>query len=80
MNEFVVQVHLSFTSVVPSSMQRTLYIIATTSRSGSTHLCRMLTSTRRLGEPAEYYNVRVKPERMETWNAKSDIEYFQQML
>ena len=61
-------------------MNRKLYIIATTSRSGSTHLCRMLTSTRRLGEPAEYYNVRVKPERMKLWNANSDLEYFQQML
>lgn len=60
--------------------KREFYLIATTSRSGSTHLCRMLTSTRRLGEPAEYYNVRVKPERMKLWKAKSDLEYFQQML
>ncbi len=61
-------------------VKRTLYIIATTSRSGSTHLCRMLTSTRRLGEPAEYYNVRVKPQRMKLWNVTSDLEYFQQVL
>ena len=61
-------------------MQRILYIIATTSRSGSTHLCRMLTSTRRMGEPAEYYNVRVKPDRMKLWNATTDLEYFQEML
>jgi len=61
-------------------MQRKLYIIATTSRSGSTHLCRMLTSTGRLGEPAEYYNVRVKPERMQLWNAADDVDYFRQML
>ena len=61
-------------------MQRTLYIIATTSRSGSTHLCRMLTATRRLGEPAEYYNVRVRPERMKLWGAASAAEYFQQLL
>ena len=63
-----------------NAMQRRLYIIATTSRCGSTHLCRMLTSTCRLGEPAEYYNVHVKPERMKLWHAQSDIEYFQQML
>ena len=61
-------------------MQRRVYIIATSSRSGSAHLCRMLTSTRRLGEPAEYYNVRVKPERMKLWNATSDFEYFREML
>lgn len=61
-------------------MNRTLYIIATTSRSGSTHLCRMLTSTRALGEPAEYYNVRVKPQRMKLWNAANDLDYFRQML
>ncbi len=61
-------------------MQRTLYLIATTSRSGSTHLCRMLTATQRLGEPAEYYNVRVRPERMKLWNAASDADYFQQVV
>ena len=60
--------------------QRTLYLIATTSRSGSTHLCRMLTSTRRMGEPAEYYNVGIKPQRMQLWNVASDLEYFQEML
>jgi LPS sulfotransferase NodH len=62
------------------TMQRTLYLIATTSRSGSTHLCRMLTATRRLGEPAEYYNVRVKPLRMQLWGATSDADYFQQVV
>ena len=61
-------------------MQRKLYIIATTSRSGSTHLCRMLTSTGRLGEPAEYYNPRSKPKRMLHWNASTGWEYFQQVL
>jgi len=61
-------------------MQRTLYLIATTSRSGSTHLCRMLAATRRLGDPAEYYNVRVKPLRMQLWNAASDADYFQQVV
>jgi LPS sulfotransferase NodH len=61
-------------------MQHTLYLIATTSRSGSTHLCRMLTATQRLGEPAEYYNVRVRPERMKLWGAKSDRDYFEQVI
>ena len=61
-------------------MQRTLYLIATTSRSGSTHLCRMLAATKRLGEPAEYYNVRVRPLRMQLCGAASDADYFQQVV
>lgn len=61
-------------------MKRKLYFIATTSRCGSTHLCRMLSSTGRLGTPAEYYNDRTQPQRMQHWSVSSELEYFQQIL
>jgi LPS sulfotransferase NodH len=61
-------------------MLRKLYLIATTSRSGSTHLCRMLAATGRLGEPDEYYNPRLRPAWMKLWGATDDAEYFQQLV
>lgn len=61
-------------------MKRNLYIIATTSRSGSTYLCQLLASTRRLGEPKEYYNPPVKARFQERWNAADDLTYFRELL
>lgn len=60
--------------------KKTLYLIPTTSRSGSTYLCRLLAATGRLGNPDEYYNRQSKAERMRAMGVAGECEYFQALL
>lgn len=61
-------------------MKRVLYLICTTSRSGSTFLCDLLRSTRRLGDPREFYNRRKYEESTRLWSAKDDLDYLKHLL
>ena len=61
-------------------MKRVIYLICTTSRSGSTYLCELLRSTRRLGNPREFYNTRKHEESTRLWSAKDDLDYLRHLL
>jgi LPS sulfotransferase NodH len=62
-------------------MQRhTLYLLCTTSRTGSTHLCQLLTSTGRLGSPDEYFNQPQMSQAMQQHRITQEQDYVQHIL
>jgi LPS sulfotransferase NodH len=56
-------------------MKSRLYLLCTTSRTGSTHLCRLLAATGRLGSPEEFFNEPQMSQAMRHHNIPTERDY-----